>query len=68
MQLTIGTTMSLHWGFGFLGAAMVLLGAYDGYKSYFTKVGTTNFNRAVFGSLTGAGLFLVSVTIPIFQT
>lgn len=64
MQITLGTTMSLHWGFGIFGAVLVVLSGYDGYKSYFTRSGTTNLNRAFFGSLAGVGLFLISMAIP----
>ncbi|NIZ59849.1 hypothetical protein DL239_02535 [Sedimentitalea sp. CY04] len=67
MQIILGATFAMHWGYGILGASMVLLGAFDGYKSYFTRRGTTNFNRAIFGLITGVGLFLVAISLPHFS-
>ena len=58
--------MVQHWGYGFFGFILVLLGAYDGYKSYFTRAGTVNLNRAIFGAGLGTGLFLMSSSVMFY--
>ena len=57
----LGIVESLGWelrpGLG-VGAALIALGALDGFRSYLKKAGTTNANRMIFGVLLGAGVWI----------
>jgi uncharacterized membrane protein len=43
-----------------MGILLLAAGITDGWRSHFTRRGTTNRNRIVYGSLAGAGIYLLA--------
>ena len=57
-ELNLEVSELVNFNTGALGFLLIGIGAIDGYKSYFTRRGTTNFHRIGFGTITGIGLYL----------
>ena len=63
MQFYVYSYTTVNWIHGVVGLVLVTLGVYDGYRSYFTRSGTTNSNRVIFGMFAGVGLVLTSLFV-----
>jgi uncharacterized membrane protein len=42
---------------------LVIIGAWDGYRSYFTGTGTTNLRRVIFGAYLGIGASIMVASV-----